>query len=317
MRYFRIYPWGLQLILFLLMILTMSSFGTFLVYSFLPNLTPYTLKHLESIGQQSPLQLIYTALVVQGVLSAFIFLIPSWVFSYLTHPEPGQYIGLRKPGKGIQLLLAILVMMGAMPLLQGLQELVSLIDFGDNVKASQEVNERMTLAFLKMPDFAAFARAFIVLAIIPAIGEELFFRGVLLRFAKKRSRTLLFPIIFTSIVFSYTHANIYGFLSIALAGALLAVIYYLTGSLWCSILAHMSFNGSQIIVSYLNSGSESVKTPTAIENTPWYYIAAGAVIFGASLYLLLKNKTPLPENWTDDFPSDAPKEGELDLLQKN
>ncbi len=316
MRYFRIYPWGLQLILFLLMILTMSSFGTFLVYSFLPNLTPYTFKELESIGDQSPLQLIYTALIVQGVLSAFIFLIPAWVFSYLTHPEPGKYLGLVKPGKGIQLLLAILVMLGAMPLLQALQELVSQIDFGTKLKASQEANERMTLAFLKMPDFAAFARAFIVLAIIPAIGEELFFRGVLLRFAKKRSRTLLFPIIFTSIVFSYTHANIYGFLPIMLAGALLAVIYYLTGSLWCSILAHMSFNGSQIIASYLNDGGAAIKAPAAIETTPWYYIAGGAVVFGASLYLLLKNKTPLPDNWTDDFPQDAPKD-QWDLLQKN
>lgn len=316
-RYFRVYPWGLQLILFLLMIFTMLSFGTFLVYSLLPIFTPYTLKHLESIGGLSPQHLIYTALVVQGILSAFIFLIPSWVFSYLTHPEPGKYLGLRKPGKGTQLLLAVMVMLGAMPILQGLQELVSLIDFGAKVKAAQEVNERMMSAFLKMPDFAAFVRAFIVLAIIPAVGEELFFRGVLLRFANKRSRRLFFPIVFTSMAFAYTHANIYGFLSIMLAGALLAVIYYLTGSLWCSILAHMSFNGSQIIASYLNNGSAAINAPAAIETTPWYYIVGGAVVFGISLYLLLKTKTPLPENWTDDFPPDAPKGGELDLLQKN
>src|ERR1039458_7963457 len=106
-------------------------------------------------------------------------------------------------------------------------------------------------SFLNMPTFAAFIRAFIVMAIIPAVGEEMFFRGIMLRFTKKLTRNMVFSVIFTATVFALSHTNIYGFISIFLAGVLLAVIYNLTGSLWCSIVAHLFFNGFQIVVSYL------------------------------------------------------------------
>src|SRR4051812_21680153 len=118
MKYFRAYPWGLQLLLFFMMIITMMGFGTVMVLTFLPKITPYSPLQLENISAQSPASLISTTLVVQGVLSTFIFLVPAFVFSYLAHPSPKEYLGLRAPGKKIQLLLVVLLMLGAMPVLQ-------------------------------------------------------------------------------------------------------------------------------------------------------------------------------------------------------
>lgn len=309
--YFRSYPWGLQLGLFLLMILTMSGFGTFMVMTFLPKLTPYSFASMGAINENSPAPLISSYLVIQGILSVSIFLLPALIFAYLAHPDPKEYLGLRKPGKNIQLLLSILVMLGAMPILQLVQDLIGQIDFGPKVKASQAANESAFKAFLRQPDLISFVRTFIVLAIIPALGEELFFRGIWMRFFKKVSRNMTAPILVTSLIFAYVHANVYGLLSIIAAGALLALIYYLTGSIWCSILAHMFFNGSQVAVAYLqgaNASTESAKT------IPWIYVLAGAVIFSVSFYLLLKNKTPLPGNWTDDFPPDESGNNNWDFL---
>jgi membrane protease YdiL (CAAX protease family) len=299
------------------MVMTILGFGSFMVLKFLPVVSPYTLTQMEKINENSPQQLVATALIVQGILSISMFLIPAWLFAYLAHPEPNEYIGLRRPGKKNQLLLSVLVMVGAMPLLQGMQNLIGQIDFGAKIKASQAASESVMNAYLNFPSFGAFLRGFVVLAIIPAIGEEMFFRGILLRFGKKRSRTMVFPIFITAVFFAYTHTNIYGFLSIASAGVLLAVIYNLTGSLWCSILAHMFFNGSQIILSYIGSNSVAVKEFLNSNSAPWYYVISGAVVFGVSFYLLLKNKTPLPGNWTDDFPPNEPQEGEWDFMQKN
>ena len=300
MKYFRYYPWALQLLLFVLMVFTLAFFAASMAIVFIPAFTGYNFVQLEKqmglIDIHSPAALIDVAMIVQGIFSLFVFLVPALLFSYLTHPEPAKYLGFRKPGKWIQLLLVVFIMLGAAPVLQKIEELMGHIDFGAKVKSSQAANDNIMAAFLHMPTLVAFIRAFIVMAIIPAFGEEMFFRGVFMRLAKKKSQTMVAPILLTAIIFAWSHSNTYGYISIFLAGVLLAVIYNITGSLWCSIVAHLFFNGFQIVASYLSN--------PPVENnaeTPYYLVAAGAVVFGISFYLLLKNKTPLPPNWTDDF----------------
>jgi membrane protease YdiL (CAAX protease family) len=305
MKYFRSYPWGMQLLLFLMMIVTMMGVGMSVLFMLLPKFSNYSydqlVKQLATINEHSPAQLIKTALIVQGVSNLFLFIVPALLFSYLSHPQPGPYLGLKAPGKKIQILLTILVMLGAAPVLQLFESLVGLIDFGTAIKEKQALNNNMMSAFLNMPDLASFIRVFIIVAVMPAFGEEIFFRGVMLRFAKKRSRTMVFPIVFTSAVFAYTHSNIYGLLSIFFAGILLAVIYNLTGSLWCSIVGHLFFNGIQVILSYAGNNNTAVKAFMSSDFIPWYLVVGGAVIFAGSFYLLLKNKTPLPPDWAEDF----------------
>jgi membrane protease YdiL (CAAX protease family) len=291
----------MQFFMFLTMVFTMLGFGTWVAYLFLSKFTAFSLPQIEAIDEHSPASLVMASLMVQGIASLFIFSVSAFLFAYLTHPKPLAYLGLRAPGKKIQLLLVIGVMLGAMPIVQQLEGWISHIDFGTKVKASQAVSDNMMSAFLNMPDFTAFIRAFVIMAIIPAVGEEMFFRGILLRFTKKKSRNMIMPILFTALVFSYSHANIYGYLSIFLAGVLLAVIYNLTGSLWCSILAHLFFNGLQIILSYASNTNATIKAFMTTNTIPAYLVIGGAVLFTISFYFLLKNKTPLPPNWTDDF----------------
>ncbi len=144
------------------------------------------------------------------------------------------------------------------------------------------------------------------------MGEEMFFRGVLMRFAKKKSANMLFPVLSTAALFALVHFNIYGFVSIFLAGILLAVIYNLTGSLWCSILAHLFFNGFQIILSYTSNNSPALKAYMENTNIPNYLVVSGLILFCISFYLLLKNKTPLPLDWTNDFKDLAPAVSETE-----
>ncbi len=263
--------------------------------TYLAKFTPFTYDQIGLISENAPQDLVRAGVTVQAVSSAFIFLAPALLFAYLSHPRPAYYLGLRASGKKIQWLLVILLMLGAMPVLELIESLVSNINFGAKVRAEQAAADSMMAAFLNMPTFAAFARAFVVIAIIPAVGEEMFFRGILLRLVKKQSHSMVLPVIFTAAVFSFVHSNVYGYLSIFLAGVLLAVIYNMTGSLWCSIVGHLFFNGSQIVLGYINKAFISSERVSA------YLVAGGAVLFCISFYLLLKNKTPLPPNWADDF----------------
>ena len=304
MKYFRYYPWGIRLVLFLMMIVTMMGFISVMVMMLLPRLTGFTLVQIETLGVGSSASLVNAALSVQGIFSLFVFFVPGALFAYLTSPRPLSYLGLRKPGKNIQLLLVVCIMLGSIPLLQLVQAGVSLIDFGPKVKEAQAASDKMFEAFLSVKDFGGLLKILFVMAVIPAVGEELFFRGVMLRFAKQQSATMLLPILFTAAMFAWSHTNIYGIPSIFLAGILLAVIYQLTGSLWCSMLAHFVFNGAQVAISFFGESNTTIKRLGDDKSVPIYFVIAGAVVFCTSLFLLVKNKTPLSPDWTDDFTPD-------------
>ena len=301
MRYFRDYPWGLQLLLFGLMFFTLLSGVGGVVPVILAKSTGFTLDQIAHVGPASPAALIHVAIIMQGILNFCMFLLPAFLLAHLSTPRPLEYLGLRPPGKNVQLILVVFIMLGATPVFQMIEGLVSKINFGAAIKAEQEANDNTMSAFLTITSFASFVKVFVIMAIIPAVGEELFFRGVILRFVKQRSRNMILPALFTATLFSLSHTNIYGFLSIFLAGLLLAAIYNLTGSLWCSIVAHLSFNGFQVVLVYMSNYSKPVNNYLNESFISPYFVIVGAIFFAASFYLLLKNKTPLPPNWTDNF----------------
>lgn len=301
MKYFRYYPWGLQFFLFLLMVITIFSFANYTAAALIPKMAGVSLSQLFEINEKSPYWLVKTAVLTQGALSLSIFLIPALLFSYLTHPDALSYAGLNKPKKAIQPLLAMLLMLSAIPLLELVQALVSHLPFDKAIRDEQAASEKTMMAYLTMYSPADFVRSFIVMALIPAVGEELFFRGVLMRFTQKASKNMFFSISFTSAMFAFSHSNVFGMFSIFLAGVLLACVYYLTNSLWCSILAHMTFNGTQVVLMYLANSSERVKSFANSKDSHYGLIIACALVFTGTLLLINKYKTPMANDWTDDF----------------
>ena len=301
MRYFRTYPYMLQLILLVLMLFTFMSVATLFILLILTHTTGLTFGDLTNIGTHTAQSTIIAMEWVQGASNLFTFCIPALLFAYLATPYPASYLGLRTPGKKIQLLLAVLIMVGAAPVLSGLESLIGQINFSADIKSAQKTNDDLLTTIMNVNSFPAFVRTFVLFAIVPGIGEELFFRGVLMRFARKRSRNMVFPILFSAAVFAGVHANVYGMLSIFTAGIFLAIIYNLTGSIWCGVLGHMFFNGLQIILSYIGHSYTGVKAVTEGNTVPIYLVIGGLIVCGGSFYLLWKNRTPLPKNWTDDF----------------
>ncbi len=301
MKYFRTYPPGMQLLLFLLMTFTLFSLALAFIGIMLPKVYGVPTSAIQNITDKSAPVLIHVSLVAQGIGSLMMFAAPSLLFAYLAHPKPIKYLGLKAPQKPIHLLLAVLVILGAMPVFMALQTLMGHINFGAEVQAKQEAAETVARAYLTMPTFADFIRTFLIVAILPALGEELFFRGMIMRFTHKSSHNIVLAVLFSAIMFAFVHASYTGLPSIFLAGALLAVIYNLTGSLWCGIAAHLFFNGLQIIFAYVEKGNTSTGAAATDTSIQWGFVAGGVVLFAGAFYLLWKTRTPLTRNWSDDF----------------
>jgi membrane protease YdiL (CAAX protease family) len=111
-------------------------------------------------------------------------------------------------------------------------------------------SEAIVIAFLKMDTIWDLFYTILVVAIVPAIGEELLFRGYL---QQKLGNWLSNPhtaILITALLFSAIHFDIQGMIPRFALGVLLGYLFYWSNSLWLPILAHFVNNAQAVIFSY-------------------------------------------------------------------
>ena len=291
----------MQMVLLGLMMFTLVSFFTVVAYLLIPLFTGTSITDISKLSETSPRNIKDAFLFFQGLSSVGIFLAPAALFAYMMHPRPVAYLGLRKPGSAIHWILVPVVMLGAIPVLLGIESIFREINLGGKMQDLQNQNDNALKALLTMNSFSDFLKAFIVMSIFPGICEELLFRGVLMRMAFVRTQKIGVAIALSSFVFAVVHYNPVGLFAIFFAAVLLGLIYYLTGSLWMSMLAHFLNNGLQIMLMYMGTKNAAIKTFVEGNSIPLYFPLAGAAVFAGAFYLLWKYRTPLPDDWADDF----------------
>jgi sodium transport system permease protein len=85
-----------------------------------------------------------------------------------------------------------------------------------------------------------------LLAVSPAICEELFFRGALLS-GLRRDLGVVRCLAWEAVIFGAAHGSIYRFVPTAILGMVLTAIVLRTGSLLPAILLHAAYNGLLIV----------------------------------------------------------------------
>lgn len=119
--------------------------------------------------------------------------------------------------------------------------------------------------------------ALVVIAVIPAIGEETLFRGILQRNLAIWTGNVHAGIWLAAFFFSAIHVQFLGFFPRMLLGALFGYLYLWSGNLWVAILAHFVNNGVTVGMVYLH---QQQLIPIDIERTESVPVL-GALIAGA------------------------------------
>jgi membrane protease YdiL (CAAX protease family) len=151
-------------------------------------------------------------------------------------------------------------------------------------KAMEDELEKLTTFFTKYESAADFILAFIVIAILPAIGEELVFRGLIQRDFYKATGNIHVAIWASAIIFSAIHLQFYGFLPRMLLGALFGYLYHWSGNLLMPILAHFVNNGFTVVGLYFyQNGTIDLDLENA-EPASWPAVGMSAAITIILLY---------------------------------
>ncbi|GAB4018651.1 CPBP family intramembrane metalloprotease [Spirosoma sp. KCTC 42546] len=130
--------------------------------------------------------------------------------------------------------------------------------------------------------------AIIVIAIIPAIGEETLFRGILQRNFSYWTGNPHVGIWLAAALFSAIHVQFLGFFPRMLLGALFGYLYLWSGNLWVSILAHFVNNGFTVLMVYLHQREMTSVDIESTESVPVLGSLVALVVTTGLLYYFKK-----------------------------
>ena len=128
--------------------------------------------------------------------------------------------------------------------------------------------------------------AMLVIAVLPAIGEELVFRGLIQNELYRGTKNIHVAIWVAAILFSAIHFQFFGFVPRLLLGALFGYLYYWSRNLWIPILAHFVNNGLSVLVMYFyqrGSFEYDLENPESVPLNA--VIISGVVTIGLLYYL--------------------------------
>lgn len=213
---------------------------------------------------------------VQFFQSTAMFLLPPLCVAYLWSKKPLEWLQIEKFQSFKVSGSAILLMLIALPainLLAHINQLMTLPAFLEPLeqwmKMSEENAKLLTDQFLNVTTFGGLIINLLLMALLPAVAEEMTFRGVLQRlFGEKamrregnEARVPHLAIWCSAILFSAIHMQFYGFLPRMLMGVLFGYMLVWTGSLWVPILMHFINNAVAVLIYFV-----TLRTGLEMEN---------------------------------------------------
>ncbi len=115
----------------------------------------------------------------------------------------------------------------------------------------------------------------LLFGLVPAICEEIFFRGFLFQNFNRFLFTF-WAVFFSSFIFSIYHVQIYGLFARAVMGGMLAFFFYASKSLYTAIFAHFINNSLVTFLTWLalnNYLSKDIIQPTYKFDTMWVILS--------------------------------------------
>ena len=200
---------------------------------------------------------INTLKLLQLFQSLGMFIFTPLVLAYLWSEKPFSYLHLNdsiKMSDGIKVVLIMLSAIPAINLLSYLNQQIVLPDFlhpfEEWIKNTEAERTAVTEKFVQVKGIGALTFNILLIAVIPALGEELFFRGTIQKILTEW-RSAIRAIWLSAIVFSTIHFQFYGFIPRLLLGAYFGYLLFWSGNLWLPILAHFINNAMAVIFYYL------------------------------------------------------------------
>ena len=184
------------------------------------------------------------------------FLLAGWMTLRLLYPPAARSLDYLKARHfpDIRLLLpGLLLMLVSMPFVMYLYEINKALPLPELFRSMEDKTAGTLRELLRMDTSLELWANLGLIALLPALGEELVFRGVLQQQLLRRFRYPWEAMLLAAAIFSFAHLQFEGFLPRMALGLVLGWLYWRTGNFWIPAAAHFVNNGAQVLAQFLYS----------------------------------------------------------------
>ncbi|WP_299758881.1 CPBP family intramembrane glutamic endopeptidase [uncultured Pontibacter sp.] len=240
-------------------------------------------------------------LLLQGVLQFFAFIVAPIFLLLSLNYRLGDYLNQKVPSPWLLVLLSGFLIIAIMPANSVIINWNANMNFPDFMsgfeewaRAQEEQLAELTKLITRFGSVPELLIGLLVFAAIPAVGEELVFRGVAQQQIFRWFGNMHVAIWVTGIIFAAIHVQFFGFLPRAILGALFGYLYFWSGRIIVPIVAHFVNNGFTVFLLYLHQTRTIDADIESTEAMPWYSIALSVLVSAAILYFLYQAFARLP-----------------------
>lgn len=234
---------------------------------------------------------------IQFLQASIMFIAAPFLYLRLTSADSCAAIQWKAPEKPIFYFYAVLMLVVASPLVAVLVKIneqltlpEALAGLEQSIKQMEASAQELTKAFMKVDGLIGLLINVLIIAVLAGISEEIVFRGVLQKMLQDKMRNAHWAILISAFVFSAIHMQFYGFLPRFVMGVLLGYLYFWSGSLWMSMIAHSINNALAVVMSYLYERQLTSINPDDNDIFPWYVLLSSLLILGAMAFSAFKNR---------------------------
>jgi len=278
---------GLRISVLMLICMLGAAVATFfglLVSMLIWNLPVDAMQNYAAYGEAGISMMKFT----QAFASIGLFVVPPIVYARLLGQKPPLFLKLDQRPVISFIALAGILMAVQLPWINALGVWNNSIEWGglfrsvyESMRAQENAAAQLIEQFLYMPGPIDLFQTLIIVALIPAIGEEFLFRGVVQPMLSEK-RGAHFGVWITAFVFSFIHFQFFGFFPRLLLGAFFGYLYVWNRNIWIPIIAHFFNNGWALTMQYLYQQKQIAVDPEKLgEITPWWsvLISLALVVF--------------------------------------
>jgi len=239
-------------------------------------------------------------MLLQAISHLFTFLIPSLLYwRWVERKNTGDfYLGTRESWRElVPIFFLTIVMMPFTGLMAEWNESMKLpaglAGLEQWMKDNEATLARLTEFLISFQSVGQLLIAILVIAVIPAIGEEILFRGILQRKLAEHWANVHLAIWVSAAIFSAIHFQFYGFLPRLLLGAMFGYLYFWTGRVGMAIFAHFINNAVTVLLMWAHKQNLISIDLTSSDSIP---LSLSIISLLISVWLLRIIYTASPES---------------------
>lgn len=256
-------------------------------------------ENVEEISKLNSPESIQITKVIQVFYHVGMFLLPALIFRKLFgHPEKDFFVHQRQQEIPVWLVAAFFFMI-AFPFINLLHQANLQMPVPDSMAQDDVQSTSMLMKLLGGEGIALLLVNIFVYALIPAIGEELLFRGVIMRQIALSTKNVHLAVWVTAAFFSFIHGEMTVFLPRFLMGVALGYMFVWSGNIWVGVIAHLFNNILSIVIinAVLNGNLEARYDMLGANQEDVLYLIPSILLVAMGIYYLYKKRNSSYRNF--------------------